>query len=79
MRRSLFLFWTLLLFSFELTAQSKGEEMAVIAYYSGNNKAIDNYQVKKLTHIIYSFCHLKGNRLHVDNANDTATIKSLFP
>ena len=51
--------------------------MAVIAYYSGNSKAIDNYQVKKLTHIIYSFCHLKGNRLNVDNANDTATIKKL--
>ena len=77
MRRSLLLFWTLLLCHITAMAQSKGEEMAVIAYYSGNSKAIDNYQVKKLTHIIYSFCHLRGNRLNVDNANDTATIKKL--
>lgn len=82
MRRILFSFWTLLVISLlvfpvELRAQSKDGEMAVIAYYSGNSKAIDNYQVKKLTHIIYSFCHLKGNRLNVDNANDSATIKKL--
>jgi chitinase len=77
MRRSIFLVWTLLLFNVAVIAQSNGGEMAVIAYYSGNSKAIDNYQVKKLTHIIFSFCHLKGNRLEVDNANDTATIKKL--
>jgi len=68
---------SLLLFPARLAAQSKVEEIAVIAYYSGNSKAIDNYQVKKLTHIIFSFCHLRGNRLNVDNADDTATIKKL--
>ncbi|TAL44197.1 MAG: glycoside hydrolase family 18 protein [Chitinophagaceae bacterium] len=51
--------------------------IAVIAYYSGNNSLIDNYDIKKLTHIIFSFCHLKGNRLSVDNASDSATIKKL--
>lgn len=49
----------------------------VIAYYSGGVEAIDGYAVGKLTHIIYSFCHLKGNRLNVDNAGDTATIQKL--
>lgn len=49
----------------------------IIAYYSGNAKSIDQYPVSKLTHIIYSFCHLKGNRLHVHNAADSATIKKL--
>jgi chitinase len=84
MRRILMVFPALLLISFLLfspgiRAQSKESEreMAVIAYYSGNSKAIDNFQVKKLTHIIYSFCHLKANRLNVDNANDSATIKKL--
>lgn len=67
----------LLLVGFGMPAAKKDPEMAVIAYYSGNSKAIDNYPVKKLTHIIYSFCHLKGNRLNVDNANDSATIKKL--
>lgn len=52
-------------------------EIAVIAYYSGNDSLIDNYDIKKLTHIIFSFCHLKGNRLSVDNAGDSATVKKL--
>ena len=30
-----------------------------------------------MTHIIFSFCHLKGNRLSVDNARDTLTIQRL--
>lgn len=50
---------------------------AVIAYYTGDSSRIDNYAVDKLTHIIYSFCHLKGNRLSVDDARDTATIHKL--
>lgn len=49
----------------------------IIAYYSGNETSIDGYDVNKLSHIIYSFCHLKGNRLNVDDARDTATIKKL--
>ena len=67
------------LFSFSRKQMKREDEpeMAVIAYYIGNSKAIDNYPVKKLTHIIFSFCHLKGNRLSVDNAGDSATIKRL--
>lgn len=50
---------------------------SVIAYYSGNATRIDSFDVSKLTHIIYSFCHLKGNRLNVDDAGDSATIVKL--
>ena len=57
--------------------ESTKAEISVIAYYSGNADAIDKYDIKKLTHIIYSFCHLKGNRLNVDNQGDSATIKKL--
>ena len=53
------------------------DEISVIAYYSGDANTIDKYDVKKLTHIIYSFCHLKGNRLNVDNKGDSLTIKKL--
>jgi chitinase len=56
-------------------AQQK--EFAIIAYYAGNDKAIDGYPVEKLTHIIYSFCHLKGNQLAVDNPADSLTIRRL--
>src|SRR5690606_34229347 len=72
------IFLTLLLFSFKRSTNEKpADEISVIAYYSGNADAIDKYDVKKLTHIIYSFCHLKGSRLHVDNKGDSATIKKL--
>jgi len=50
---------------------------AVIGYYAGRNTAIDSFSTEKLTHIIFSFCHLKGNRLSVTNAKDTAIIQHL--
>jgi chitinase len=59
-------------------AQSKNaKNLAVIGYYAGRNTAVDSFPTEKLTHIIYSFCHLKGNRLWVNNANDTAVITHL--
>jgi len=50
---------------------------AVIAYYSGNANKIDSFAVEKLTHIIFSFCHLKGNELWVNNQRDAITIQKL--
>lgn len=58
-------------------AGSKNNQLQVIAYYSGNAQQLAKYPIEKLTHIIYSFCHLKGNRLNVDNASDSMTIKTL--
>jgi chitinase len=52
-------------------------KLAVIAYYSGNSTLIDSFPIEKLTHIIFSFGHLKGNRLSIDNGRDTATIQKL--
>lgn len=51
--------------------------MEVIAYYSGSSEGIDKYKVEDLTQIIYSFGHLKGNRLHISNARDTGRIQKL--
>lgn len=68
-----FLFWFWLA---PTTAQQT--DFAIIAYYAGDEKAIDNYPVEKLTHIIYSFCHLKGNQLAVDNQADSLTIRHLI-
>lgn len=58
-------------------AQFANKKIAVIAYYDGNASAIDAYAVEKLTHIIFSFCHLQGNELHVDKMADTLTIHHL--
>ncbi|HEY5408053.1 MAG TPA: glycoside hydrolase family 18 protein [Ginsengibacter sp.] len=52
-------------------------DIAVIAYYAGRTSLIDSFQVEKLTHLIFSFCHLKGNSLSVDNKRDSATIVSM--
>ncbi len=50
---------------------------AVIGYYAGRITEIDSFEIGKLTHIIFSFCHLKGNRLNVDRAMDTALIQRM--
>ncbi len=80
MRMCLFVCWTSILvwfFSAPVSAQPKNN-FVVAGYYSGNNLLqIDSFAVEKLTHLIFSFCHLKGSRLTVDNANDTAAIQKL--
>lgn len=71
------MFASILMFSFIRSVRKNGKDLAVIAYYSGDSEKIDQYPVNKLTHIIFSFCHLDGNRLKVDDAKDTATIRKL--
>jgi chitinase len=54
-----------------LTKQSTAappQELLVIAYYSGNASEVDKYEIEKLTHIIYSFVLLRGNKLYVSPA-----------
>ncbi|RXK58082.1 glycoside hydrolase family 18 protein [Lacibacter luteus] len=53
------------------------KSMEVIAYYAGGSEAIDKFKAEQLTQIIFSFGHLKGNRLHIGSARDTATIHKL--
>jgi chitinase len=50
------------------TADTTGRHFSIIAYYSGNGTDIDRYNIKGLTHIIYSFALLNHNRLHVSAA-----------
>ena len=59
-----------------LSAQAPAE-FKVIAYYSAGPEKVEGLPAEKLTHIIYSFCHLKGNRLTVSNARDSTTIRKL--
>ncbi|MEO8860847.1 MAG: glycosyl hydrolase family 18 protein, partial [Ginsengibacter sp.] len=63
-------------YSFICNAQKKADprNFAVIAYYAGRTTMIDSFEVEKLTHLIFSFCHLKGDTLSVSNARDSATI-----
>jgi chitinase len=60
-----------------VTVGQAPKKFAVIGYYSGNAENVDSLAAEKLTHIIFSFCHLKGNQLAVDNGKDSITIKKL--
>lgn len=55
----------------------KSKKLSVLAYYTGDEKQINDFEVEKLTHIIYSFCHLKDGKLNVDTAKDSIAIKYL--
>jgi chitinase len=49
----------------------------IIAYYDGNGSDLDQYRFDQLTQVIFSFCHLRGNLLTIDNAEDSLTIRKL--
>ena len=55
----------------------QSSNITVSAYYSGGPGMVDSFVAEKLTHIIYSFCHLDGTNLKVDNATDSLTIQRL--
>lgn len=78
MTRILVLFVVLALSGITVEAQSSNaRNLAVIGYYAGRSTAVDSFPTGKLTHIIFSFCHLAGNRLSVMNARDSATLLAL--
>jgi chitinase len=58
-------------------SQPVEKPMAIIAYYMGDGSDISNYKTEQLTHIIYSFLHLKKNKLSVDNTSDSIAITRL--
>lgn len=63
-----------------ITLRAAGQSLnkfTVTAYYFGGPERVDSVVAEKLTHIIFSFCHLKGNVLQVDNSRDAATITNL--
>lgn len=56
--------------------QQNTKPFAIIAYCHGSPDDLDAYPVEKLTHIIYSFLHLNGNRL-VAGHHDSVAITRL--
>ncbi|HAD13160.1 MAG TPA: glycoside hydrolase [Saprospirales bacterium] len=57
--------------------KSAHAKVDVIAYYAGNGADLDQYQFGQLDQVIFSFCHLRGNELTIDDATDTVTIRKL--
>lgn len=55
---------------------STSSPLKVIAYYAGGADRIDDFNLEGVDQLIYSFLHLKGNRLALDNAAKTNRPKS---
>jgi chitinase len=53
-----------------------GSAQTLIGYYSGTARDMSRYPIEKLTHIIYAFCSLKGDRLWASRG-DSAAIRRL--
>ncbi|HZV70872.1 MAG TPA: glycosyl hydrolase family 18 protein [Saprospiraceae bacterium] len=49
----------------------------IVGYYSGPTNLIDSFEMGKLTHLIFSFGHLKDNRLWINSAEDSTQIKKM--
>ncbi|MEM7374901.1 MAG: glycosyl hydrolase family 18 protein [Bacteroidota bacterium] len=58
-------------------ASERPHKTSVIAYYAGDPHAVDQYAVGQLDQIIHCFLHLKGNKLALDEANDSIGIANL--
>jgi chitinase len=52
-------------------------KIRVLSYYSGPPEQLDNYNVNQMTHIIFCFGRLNGNRYTVRNLRDTLTIQKM--
>jgi chitinase len=59
------------------TVVSSKDSIAIIAYYYGDSTGFKQYPTEQLTHIIYSFLHLKGNQLAFDTPEDSSTVVAL--
>lgn len=77
MVKYLFAFFLASLLACQGVREEAAEEFDVIAYYSAGPDQVEGLPAEKLSHIIFSFCHLQGNRLTVGSARDSLTIQKL--
>ena len=59
-----------------LLSFAQKKDISILAYYVGGPNP-DSFAIEKLTHIIFSFGHLKGNKFSIDDARDSAMIQKL--
>ncbi len=67
--------FNLLIFNKALFAQKN--QKAIIAYYAGTPERLDSFNAKLMTHIIYCFGHLEGNRIKLKSYRDTLIIQKM--
>ena len=52
-------------------------QKAIIAYYAGSPEKLDSFDAKLMTHIIYCFGRLEGNRIKLRSYRDTLIIQKM--
>lgn len=57
--------------------KQEADKFRIVGYYSSATVPIDSFEIEKLTHLIFCFGRLEGNRLHINSATDSATIKRM--
>ena len=55
----------------------KSKSIAVIGYFAGKAEALERFPMQKLTHINFSFVHLKDGKLSVDRRADSICINKM--
>jgi len=75
MKRFFIFFYVLFFSAFVYSQKAKG--ITVIAYYSSGPEKVAQLPAEKLTHIIFSFGHLKGNHFDIGSKHDSTTIQNL--
>jgi chitinase len=75
MKLYLLFFTAICCLRFSYAQKTKG--ITVIAYYSNGPEKVAQLPAEKLTHIIFSFGHLKGNQFAIDSKRDSTTIRNL--
>jgi chitinase len=71
------LFFSAIAFFLVWPAAAQRSRPCITAYYAGPAARLDSFNTQQLTHLIFSFGHLKGNALHIANAADTACIQKM--
>jgi chitinase len=74
------IFFLALTFTTSFSLAQATRSITVTGYFFGKAADVDSIaitNVNKFTHIIFSFCHLKGNMLQVDKPEDASAITAL--
>lgn len=71
------LLFAIFLLTISKTSFCQKKPLNVIAYYAGPAETLDSFPIEKLSTIIFSFAHLKGNRLNINNAKDSAALQKM--
>ncbi len=64
------------LFILSVFSTSAQKPFVVFGYYAGRPTMIDSFPVEKLTHLCFSFTHLKGSGIAISNKRDSAALQA---